>query len=331
MKLSVIIPAYNAEKEIEKCINSILNTNHTDFEVIVVNDGSTDNTKQILDRYLDSHLIVIHKVNEGVSVARNIGIKNATGDYVLFVDADDELEPQALDYLTNYLLDKQLDLLQFSVSTDTYNQNSCKKNLEYYLNKSYTSSKEAFLYLINHGFYCVWNKLYRREFIENITFPKGIKTGEDFIFNCNVFLKQPVVSTLDKILYHHIRTEKETTVSRYIDNMDETLLLKKHAFQDIFKFYNIELKPIYYDNMLLEYKFYITNLFHNDCSLSKKDKINKLKNIIFSKNAFNEISLATPKNKSSKIFKNLIIFTNPYLTYLFYASKTVLKKNIRRK
>lgn len=325
MKLSVIIPAYNAEKEIGKCINSILNTNHTDFEVIVVNDGSTDNTKQILDRYLDSRLIVIHKENEGVSVARNIGIKNATGDYVLFVDADDELEPQALDYLTNYLLDKQLDLLQFSVSTDTYSQNSCKKNLEYYLNKSYTSSKEAFLYLINHGFYCVWNKLYRREFIENITFPKGIKTGEDFIFNCNVFLKQPVVSTLDKILYHHIRTEKETTVSRYIDNMDETLLLKKHAFQYIFKFYNIELKPIYYNNMLLEYKFYVTNLFHNQCPLNKKHKINKLRTFIFSKETHNEIKNAVAKNKSSKIFKFLVQFTNLYFTYLFYSSKTTLK------
>ena len=97
MKLSVIIPAYNAEKEIGKCIDSILNTNHTDFEVIVVNDGSTDNTKQILNSYLDSHLIKIHKENEGVSVARNVGIKNATGDYVLFVDADDLLENGAVD------------------------------------------------------------------------------------------------------------------------------------------------------------------------------------------------------------------------------------------
>ena len=93
-KISIITPVYNAEKYIERCVNSVLNQTYENIEFIIVNDGSTDNTAKILNRLKknDSRIMVIHKKNEGVSKARNTALKKATGKYVLFVDADDWLE-----------------------------------------------------------------------------------------------------------------------------------------------------------------------------------------------------------------------------------------------
>ena len=92
-KVSVIIPVYNVEKYLVECLNSVTNQTLKDIEIICVNDGSTDNSADILDNYAqkDSRIIVIHKENEGVSVARNLGIDKSTGEYLMFVDSDDIL------------------------------------------------------------------------------------------------------------------------------------------------------------------------------------------------------------------------------------------------
>lgn len=327
MKISVVIPAYNAENEISKCIENILNTNTCDFEVIVVNDGSTDNTKQILDDLAnkDNRIKVIHQSNKGVSMSRNVGIEKADGDYIVFVDADDLLEANALDYLAKRLKDKDIDILQYSVSTDTYKENLVQENKEYYDDITFKSTKEAFSYLIEHGFYVVWNKTYKKDFIHEFNdFPIGIKTGEDLIFNCKTFLREPIVACDSKILYHHIRTNKDTTVTRFIDNMDETLKQKRNALLAIYTHFDLD-KKTYYETMLTEYKFYVLNLFHQNSSYFKNEIINKIQTYIYSKDTKEEIRLAIPKNKSSKVFQYLVLHTNPIVIYKFYTLKNKLK------
>ncbi len=144
--LSVIIPVYNAENEISNCIDNILQTNTCDFEMILVNDGSTDNTKSILDSYAskDNRIKVIHQANKGVSKARDLGIQNAKGSYIIFVDADDKLEDNALDYLSKRLEKEDIDILQYSVSTDTYSDNSFTEKKEYYEEKNLQIPKTHF-------------------------------------------------------------------------------------------------------------------------------------------------------------------------------------------
>lgn len=328
MKLSVIIPAYNAEKEIGKCINSILNTNHTDFEVIVVNDGSTDNTKQILDRYLDSRLIVIHKENEGVSVARNIGIKNATGDYVLFVDADDLLENGALDYLSSYLQNANIDVLEYSVSSDTISTNTTSSNPILYPNKIYNSISEAIEISAERCFYCVWNKAYKRSFIQNkVYFPIGIVMGEDAIFNANVFINNPKIASIDKILYHHIQAGQASAVTKYVSNLEETVHAKKECLSKLFDSFNMNKYPHYYNMMLGEYKFYVSNFFHINCPLGKKEIIQKINQMIYIEQGYIEIDKAQGRNKTSKTFKKLVSLSSPQLIYIFYSSKNKLKNS----
>ena len=94
MKLSVIVPMYNSEKYIERCINSIINQEMKDIEIILINDGSVDKTKNIVGKYVNKHKnikLINKEKNEGLSAARNTGIKNATGEYIVFIDSDDEI------------------------------------------------------------------------------------------------------------------------------------------------------------------------------------------------------------------------------------------------
>ena len=115
MKYSIIVPVYNVEQFLETCIESILHQNFIDYEIIAVNDGSTDGSKEILEDYLKKteRLKVIHQRNKGLGGARNTGIQTATGDYLLLLDSDDYLEMNALETLATYLDKYNLDILAF--------------------------------------------------------------------------------------------------------------------------------------------------------------------------------------------------------------------------
>ena len=114
--ISVIVPVYNAEKYISKCIDSILSQTFKDFELILINDGSTDNSDLICDKYasIDNRVKVFHKKNGGAGSARNLGIQKASGDWVMFVDSDDWIEPECLDICSKKLR-KECNLLEMSV------------------------------------------------------------------------------------------------------------------------------------------------------------------------------------------------------------------------
>ena len=100
-KLSIIIPCYNTEKYINKCLDSVLNSTLKDIEVIIINDGSKDSTLDIIKSYKDKRIIIIDKENDGVAMARNDGIKKATGEYITFIDSDDYIEPTMYEEMYN--------------------------------------------------------------------------------------------------------------------------------------------------------------------------------------------------------------------------------------
>lgn len=111
--VSFIIPIYNAEKYLDECIKSIIKQTYSNFELLLVNDGSTDNSAIICDTYAnkDSRIKVIHKINGGVSSARNIGLDNAKGEYICFVDADDVIHPKLLETTLSVLMETQQDII----------------------------------------------------------------------------------------------------------------------------------------------------------------------------------------------------------------------------
>lgn len=203
--LSIIIPVYNNEKSIENCLNSILKQLNSGIEIIVVDDGSNDNTLNRLDKYKEK-IRILHENNSGVGVARNFGLKHATGKYVWFIDADDKIKEGALNkkYL-NHLLVDNFDVYLFGLEKVIDKKiNIISNSKDSKLTKKQLKNKFAQIFSENL-IIPVWNKIYLRNFLisNSITFTK-FKLAEDAIFNYEVFsnINNLNVSTEVKYKYH---------------------------------------------------------------------------------------------------------------------------------
>lgn len=202
--ISVIVPIYKVEECLCRCVDSLLAQTFSDFELILVDDGSPDRCGGICDEYakLDSRIVVIHKENGGLSDARNAGLAVARGEYIAFVDSDDWVAPGYLDKLHAVLCDTGADICECEVfRTDG---ESCGEtgsgDVQIY------DTVSALAQLIQEGaFYQhVWNKLYRRETIGDIFFPKG-KTNEDEFWTYRIFGRANRVAKIDNVLYNYFQ------------------------------------------------------------------------------------------------------------------------------
>lgn len=173
-KLSIIIPVYNAEKYLSRCITSILIQPLLDFEVLLIDDGSKDDSFHICESFemQDKRIRVVHKYNGGVSSARNAGIERASGEYLTFVDSDDFLEPETLNLS---IFDGNYDVIRIP----------CNRNSENYCidNEIMLNSQQAVeSALKKHLFFACWGRLYKRSIIGNIRFREDLRMGEDLLF-----------------------------------------------------------------------------------------------------------------------------------------------------
>lgn len=198
--ISVIIPVYNSEKNLRNCLRSVLTQSYKNIEVVVVDDGSFDGSPEICDEYMRDNpaVKVFHIQNHGVSYARNIGLDNASGEYICFLDSDDELMPDALETLYGTLRDNLADIsVGKKVSIDQ--NGGVIKTVYPFPNELWKGEEGLTNSLKDHpATYSVWGKLYKRELISDIRFAEGKKINEDsfFVFEC--LLKQPVVAVIDK-------------------------------------------------------------------------------------------------------------------------------------
>lgn len=182
--ISIIVPIYNVEEYLGKCVNSLLGQTIRDIEIILVNDGSTDSCAQICDAYAskDSRIKVIHKKNGGLSDARNSGIKIAKGKYIAFLDSDDWVELNCYEYLYNLIEEQNADIVQCDYvkvykSEDKIVFNKEVKFAEY-------TGEEALNLLYGEQYpktIVVWNKLYKKKIFDKIIFPKGFVHEDEFV------------------------------------------------------------------------------------------------------------------------------------------------------
>lgn len=220
MRFSIIIPAYNAEAFLPRCLDSIFSQEFDDYEVIVINDGSTDNTASILEESSSKHpnLHVLTQSNQGMATARNLGIEVATGEYILFVDSDDELMPQALSKLATQINGEDIVCfgtrihheqtgtnIEFQISTNDSNQYSGWDYFNLYRLKSTPVH-----------YVCIWQRVYRRGFLEknSLRFSEGLRRAEDDLFTTMVMLHAQSVKTISDPLYiYHVRKGSITRTS----------------------------------------------------------------------------------------------------------------------
>lgn len=199
-KISVIVPVYNVEKYIRKCVDSLIQQNYKNIEIILVDDGSPDNSSAILDKFAteDERVKVIHKTNGGVSSARNAGLDIATGEYIMFVDGDDWVEPDYVSYFCK--------LIKLNGCFIGMGKNNFYMDLGKTLDKMYTISAEEAIKMIymEQIFVAVWNKIYNATFLKNnnLRFDESIWFGEGMLFNieCLQFLDKVTIG--EKSVYH---------------------------------------------------------------------------------------------------------------------------------
>lgn len=198
--ISVIVPVYNVESYLPQCADSILTQDYQDLEVIFIDDGSTDSSGEICDRYAaaDSRVRVIHQKNGGAAAAKNAGLRLATGTYLSFVDSDDYLEPNVYGFMLRTLLDNQADAAQFSYREVYRNRGESQEITDEVL-EGY-----AYLQCFPKDYTCalLWNKLYRRTLFDGIFFEEGHKIDDEY-FTYQGFLKPRKVVRSSRIIYNY--------------------------------------------------------------------------------------------------------------------------------
>lgn len=212
--ISIIIPIFNIDAYIKECVHSVLAQTYKNLEIILVDDGSTDESGKICDelKKQDNRIVVIHKINGGMSDARNLGIRYAHGDYIGLVDGDDIISPVMFESMLTAMLKYDVDIVtckKYESKTKIKEQNKVISNNDII---DYTSGFEAIQYLFD-DFVCgnyVWNKLYKKDLFDNVKFPKD-KYFEDIYTLYRLFLESKKVLILNKQFYYYRTRENQIT------------------------------------------------------------------------------------------------------------------------
>ena len=221
LKVSIIVPVYKAEPYIRKCIDSILSQTFTNFELLLIDDGSPDNCGKICDEYaeLDARVHVFHKENCGVSAARNLGLDHAKGDYVCFIDSDDWIDPDMLETLIGWEQKKQTDLLFFGLKYESAVDYSDTMELLQKISGVYEGInsviKACYILETNEIFGWTCNKLFRNCIIQDhhIKFNEEIPIQEDHIFTL-AYLKYVTCLAIYSYFPYHYRITADSLTNR---------------------------------------------------------------------------------------------------------------------
>lgn len=214
-EISIIVPVYNVETYLRKCIDSILTQTFTDFELILVDDGSPDRCGEICEEYAnrDSRVVVIHKENGGLSSARNAGLDAARGEYIGFVDSDDYIKEDMYATLYNHLVSNNADISICGIS-HCFNNQTAPSNKQFF--DKLTDSISALKLILEGESISVnaVNKLYKRSIFDNLRYPLG-KTSEDAYVIVEVMLKASIVHIDTSPKYYYVHRENSITTREF--------------------------------------------------------------------------------------------------------------------
>ena len=246
-EVSIIVPVFNTEKWLSRCIESVLAQSFLNYELILINDGSTDGSLQILNKYETNHKItIIDKKNEGVTVARKIGVEHARGAWIFFLDSDDKITEDSIDTLFENIND---DVDMIIGSYRCINKEKIHDVKYSYLEmidcKKYTT--DIIKMKIHVG---IWGRLIRKNIFDSFSFdiPSAITKGEDFIMNVRLGQKCRKVILLSDIVYYYIIRDNSANKKKYEREYEKTF--DKLLFQSILQKYDSLRKIIFF------YQFY---------------------------------------------------------------------------
>nr|WP_263325071.1 glycosyltransferase family 2 protein [Neobacillus sp. Marseille-Q6967] len=320
--VSVIIPVYNAENYLSKCIESILNQSLSSFELILINDGSTDNSGQICKAYAlkDKRIKVIQIENHGPGYARNIGLQNAGGEYIQFTDSDDTLPTNFLEVMVYRMEQESADLVVCGSKIVKNNSVIYKNTVEELFRFQKKPLIESFVHLLEKGLaYSPWNKLYRKDLIQNnkIRFGTDFNLGEDALFNISYIKNSKKISFEDRVYYEYHQIDG-SLVNRFYPNKYEIQALLylnlKKLVEELKGINSNESIYLYYQ---YEFTFVFINYYLPDCPMNSTDR-KKMINTIIQDDIVQEI-FKTPNQRSNlqKIIRALVLLKNATIMDIF--------------
>lgn len=322
--ISIIVPVYNKQSYIEKCINSILNQSYQDFELILINDGSSDNSKNLILQYHDPRIHLIDVKNGGVSTARNLGLSAATGKYVCFIDADDWICPDYLRNIITHAEQTDCDILIFGL-TKIYPDN--RKEIIKFPQISTTQIYQKFMIIQDEtapgsiGFVC--NKLIKRDYLlkYNIRFNPNLRLAEDMDFYIDIFSNNPIIRTSPEYGYMYIQgAENSSIMASYTDYLSLISIWIK-AYNTLNRIKQLNEDNIYHISYkilgLLESHF----LQLNPITLS-----NIRLNLSNVKSIFHILSASMHSAQPYSILQKFICFKSSYLVFSYLTIRNFYRK-----
>lgn len=230
-KISIIIPVYNAEEYLPRCLNSIMDQTYQNLEILLINDGSTDLSGEICDSFSekDGRFKVVHKENEGTSSARNQGLKLATGTYIGFIDCDDYIRPTMYEKLIACAIEKQVDLVTCQYETNNgrvVSFDSCENETELSINRYLENLKNS-----PHGVFNVWNKIFKSDLAKSCSFIHG-KIHQDALYISEILLRINKISCIKEELYVYNMDNLSVTRSKYSARRVQGIQVVIEAFKN---------------------------------------------------------------------------------------------------
>lgn len=314
--ISIIVPIYNAEKWIERCVDSLICQTYTDIEILLINDGSTDRSLEICNTYAekDNRITVIDKENEGVSATRNLGLQKARGEFIQFVDCDDYVDSQMCEKMLGAIENADLVLCGLNVW-----KNGVLLRKPHLERKTYDLKESIDIYFklrkINLG---PCNKLYRKEKISN-GFRKGLSLGEDTLFVLDYMKDINRVSVLDDCLYNVV-LDNDNSLNRNKPNGYLRLLIEQRKKEEEFLIdkygADCDLTQMYNQYLLNTHAYFM------------QSEISKQTIAEYITDAFlrDKIKKSNPQRFDYKVFKALFVFKSMFGLRMYFKIKTGMLK-----
>ena len=272
--VSIIIPIYNVEKYLDRCIKTIVDQTYNNLEIILVDDGSPDNSLVICEKWekQDNRIRVIHKENGGVSSARNIGLEIATGEYISFIDPDDIIHPNYYDILMSQIGNADCIICSFKKFSN---------EIEFENRYIYTTENMNSMEAIKRGFfnnsdifYVVWNKIIKTDIAKKQRFNEEMKNGEDSLFAYNVIISCNEIKYTKAPLYgYYIREDGAVnTIDSYgkMNQVELTAFICKPYMNDKDKAFRRQVKSVFAYKMCSAFSFLKNNNEKEKCKIVKK-------------------------------------------------------------
>ena len=216
-QVSVIVPVYNKEKYLNRCLESLLNQTYTNLEIILVDDGSTDGSLVVCQEYAkkDSRIKVLAKKNGGVSSARNCGLEHSTGEWIAFVDPDDWLNLQYFELLMESAEQYHAEIV-CCFANDIYEKNNTVRTCSHETGNVFVTPKSQLNWLdVKHNHDVIWGAIYKKYILQGLEFNQDLTVGEDTLFFAQAADKAQTIVKIDRALYNYSRNEDSVTVGKW--------------------------------------------------------------------------------------------------------------------